>query len=85
MTPDDYNKLRRDRDEIISRNRSRRMKGRPSLPVPPKPEPPMGYEIYIDSEWAGFFPRDDKDEAIAEGRDHADGGKVTVKRRPRTH
>lgn len=84
-TMDDYSKLRRDRDEIISRNRSRRMKGQPPLSVPPKPEQPMGFDIYIDGDWEGFFPKDDKGEAIAEGQEHANGGKVTVKRRPRTH
>ena len=84
-TMDDYSKLRRDRDEIISLNRSRRMKGKPPLPVPPKPEQPMGFDIYIGGEWEGFFPQDDRGEAIAEGQEHANGGKVTVKRRPRTH
>jgi len=80
---DEYNKLRRERDETISQNRSRRMRSQPRLPVPPKPEPPMGYEIYVDGEWEGFSPQDDEDMAIAEGERHADGGKVTVKRRPR--
>ena len=80
----DYRKLCQIRNETISLNRSRRMKkGQSPLPVPPKPEPPMGFEIWIDGEWEGFFPHDDRDGAVAEGRDRADGGKVTVKRRPR--
>ncbi len=37
---EDYKKLRMERDQIISQNRSRRMKGQPPVPVPPKPEVP---------------------------------------------
>src|SRR5208282_2522647 len=37
----DYKKLRMERDQIISQNRSHRMKGLPALPVPSKPEVPM--------------------------------------------
>src|SRR5271157_20178 len=36
----EYKKLRQERDQIISQNRSRRMKGLPALPVPAKPETP---------------------------------------------
>ncbi len=37
---EDYKKKRMERDQIISQNRSRQMKGEPRLPVPPKPEVP---------------------------------------------
>jgi hypothetical protein len=37
----EYQKLVQERNQIISQNRSRQMKGEARLPVPPKPEPPM--------------------------------------------
>jgi rRNA maturation endonuclease Nob1 len=37
----EYQKLVQERNQIISQNRSRQMKGQPPSPVPPKPQPPM--------------------------------------------
>lgn len=40
MNLEEYRRLVKERQEIISRNRSRRLRKLPPLPVPPKPEKP---------------------------------------------
>lgn len=39
MTYDEVRKMAHARSEAVSRNRSRRLRGLPPLPVPPKPPP----------------------------------------------
>lgn len=49
-----YKKLVAERQNIISRNRSRLMRREPSLPVPDKPKPPMVAIAYEkDGTYAG--------------------------------
>lgn len=52
-----------ERQEIISRNRSNRLRGLPLLPVPPKPEPVCGYAVYIGNVWQYFIPETDRAKA----------------------
>lgn len=81
----EYQQLRRKRQEIISENRSRRMR-KPSLPpleVPLKPIPPMGYEVYRNGEYE-YFDREDNLDAVIERAKEWFGhvGKITVRRVP---
>ncbi|TET21430.1 MAG: hypothetical protein E3J71_09485 [Candidatus Stahlbacteria bacterium] len=81
----EYQQLCKERQEIISENRSRRMR-KPSLPpleVPPVPIPPMGYEIYRDGEYE-YFDREDDLDAVIEHAEEWFGhiGKITARRVP---
>ena len=49
MTSSEYQRACHERREIISLNASRRMRGKPTDPVPPKPKRPM-VPIAYDSE-----------------------------------
>jgi len=84
-----YQTLCTERNNIISENRARRMRpndNRPSLPIPSKPQKPMGYQIFINGTFEGFHPIDNKNDAIQAGIIYAKEsqpgpiGNITVKR-----
>jgi hypothetical protein len=53
----EFQRLTRERNEIISRNRSRRLTGAPLLPVPEKPVQPLRVQILTpDGEYVGTWP-----------------------------
>lgn len=71
MTKAEYNQIMRERGEIISRNASIRLSNRihgtatPLLPVPPKPDRPLGYEASeADGTYIGFYRTDNRAEVI---------------------
>lgn len=67
MTRTEYNRLIIERQQVIRENAGRRLMGMAPLPVPPKPSPPMGWEL-TDEEgiYAGFTAKDDeKNEFLA--------------------
>lgn len=65
-TVEQFRDLDRKRRAVIWGNASLRARRLPVLPVPEKPEPPMGYEIKgPDGSFVGFFGKDDLDAARA--------------------
>jgi hypothetical protein len=60
---DEYKAACSERQEIISRNRSNRLRGLPLIQVPPKPAPIYGYAVYVGRDWQYFIPETDRDEA----------------------
>ena len=59
-----------------------------SLIIPPKPEQPIGYEIYIDGDYEYYDPTSNYNDAISKAIDHQTfgdlpQGKVTLKETPR--
>lgn len=81
----EYQQLCKERRKIISENRSRRMRKPPlpSLEVPAKPIPPMGYEVYRNGEYE-YFDQEDNLDAVIERAEEWFGhvGKITVRRVP---
>lgn len=72
MTKNEYNEACANRSRIISLNRSNRMMGKPSLPVPAKPALPMAKLAYdADGNYMG---------RILEGHDTPAG--CTIKLEP---
>lgn len=71
MTRKEYDKLMAERRDIIGQNAGRRMMRNPlpQLPVPPKPEPPMGWELTEDGDYFGFTKDEqEKDDFLAGGK-----------------
>lgn len=73
MTPEDYKKYDRNRQDIIRQNSSRRMRKQEPLPVPPKVDPPVKIQMhtkggdYIGT-WAfGISKEEAIEEAIEKG------------------
>jgi len=64
ISPEEYRRLQEQRRNMISINRSRRMKGQPPLPVPEMPEAPFGFEVYVDNTFEGFINTQDQNEAL---------------------
>ncbi len=76
----------RRRTEIISINRSRRMRGMEPLPVPAKITL-TGFEVYVDGDYEFFLTTDNADEAMTEALEYQrigqlEPGKVTLKKAP---
>lgn len=65
ITWEEHDRLQRERNDIISHNRSVQLTKRaPKKLVPPESKAPYGYEMTFDGDYAGFIIADTKDEAI---------------------
>lgn len=86
MTVAEWSRLSYERQQVISENRSRRIRGLAPLPVPPRVKQPMGFEVTEKEtgDYVGFIATEDLEAALDELRQHEiDPETVRLERKPR--